>query len=216
MALVVAIEGVDGAGKQTQTALLKDYLTEEFYGKNRVKSVAFPRYEGPCGELISKLLKTQMYGFGNIEQAQLLQSVMLADRLDATSAFDDLDVVLCDRYYMSGIVYGLSDELPEPWLYKMHHTLPVANVQILIDVDPLKAKERRAVPRDNYEKNLKKQQFIRAKYLEIWQQNIEKEPHVWATINGDNTQEIIHEQIKQAYIRYINHVVFKETSYAAQ
>lgn len=214
MALVIAIEGVDSAGKKTQTEKLTTFL-KTCFNSDRVKSVAFPRYDGPCGDLIKKLLTTDLYGFGNIEQAQIIQSVMLADRLDGVCDFNKDDVVVCDRYYMSGIVYGQVDELSEPWLHKMHASLPKANLQILIDVDPVKARERRPTPRDNYEKNLKKQQQIRQRYLDIWNVMARRHPYRWVVVDGNNPEDAVATDIQVVTKLFLNAKSYWETSDAA-
>jgi dTMP kinase len=199
MALIVAIEGVDCAGKATQSKKLYEHLFAQF--KTKVKLFAFPRYDGPCGDLITKLLKTKLDCFQDIEQAQLLQTLMLADRLDAIESFNVYDYVVCDRYYMSAIVYGQSDKLAEPWLTRMHSTMPQADLQFLIDFDPTQAVNRRGNPRDINESNLEKQIFVRNKYLEIWEKEASSQ---WVVIDGHKPEEHIHERIKNNVTALIN------------
>ena len=45
MGRLIIIEGGDGSGKATQTALLKERLQQEGY---KVKSVSFPNYDSPA------------------------------------------------------------------------------------------------------------------------------------------------------------------------
>ena len=45
MGRLIIIEGGDGSGKATQTALLKERLLKEGY---KVKSVSFPNYDSPA------------------------------------------------------------------------------------------------------------------------------------------------------------------------
>jgi dTMP kinase len=214
MALIFAIEGVDGAGKQTQAEQLVDFLKTRF-DPSRVKSIAFPRYDGPCGPLIHKLLRSKSFDFDDNAHAQLIQSVMLADRLDAVNTFKRDDVIVCDRYYMSGIIYGQVDGLPKEWLYSMHSLLPRADIQILIDVDPSKARERRPEPRDNYERNLAKQQQIRAQYLAVWNERKPIAPHRWLIANGHQPPAEVAQDIACAVTIFLNAKSYWENSDAA-
>ncbi len=208
MAFIIAIEGIDASGKKTACATLSTYL--KTLGLGPVASFDFPNYNGPCGDLIAKLLKTKLSEFNTLEQAKLIQSVMLADRLDAIAKFKKFPVttaafIVCDRYYMSGIVYGWADGLSAMWLEDMHCTMPRADLQILIDVDPVQAAKRRDQPRDEYEKDLNKQLKVRDKYLEIWHDNSDKPG--WAVVDGSQSASDVSTTIRDAVSRaYLNKI----------
>ena len=50
--MLVVIEGVDGSGKQTQSQMLYDRLSEKF----EVKRLAFPNYESDTSTLVKMYL----------------------------------------------------------------------------------------------------------------------------------------------------------------
>ncbi len=214
MPFLIAVEGVDAAGKKTQCALLSKYLRSLNYGS--VESFAFPNYTGPCGELLEKLLKNKLTEFVQTEQAKLIQALMLADRLYAVDKFKQLSTaafIVCDRYYMSGIVYGWADGLSEQWLTSMHNTMPRADLQVLIDVDPVEASKRRDKPRDEYEKDLNKQIKIRQKYLETWRDN--KGTPGWAVVNGSQSEIEVHTTIRDCVSRSFLNKLERQNSNAA-
>ena len=51
MGILIAIDGVDASGKQTQTELLKKRLENN---ELKIKSVSFPAYDNPSSTLVSR------------------------------------------------------------------------------------------------------------------------------------------------------------------
>jgi dTMP kinase len=205
--MLIAFEGVDSSGKATATDFLSKYLTA--HGK-QVKSLSFPRYDGPVGPLIYELLQTPD------ARPELKQALMLADRLAAVNELTDTSMItICDRYVMSGVVYGLADGLNEPWLYKMHQTLPKADIQILMDVDPALGAKRRGAPRDENEKNLDKLQIIREKYLSIWNTNRQHSVGTWYIVNASVSPANVQHQLISVYTDAMKHQAWRLSAYAA-
>lgn len=189
--MLIAIEGIDGSGKATAAKTLADYFKSQ---RHQVTSLTFPRYDGPIGDVIRELLTTPG------SKPELKQAAMLADRLAAIDELSDINrTVICDRYVMSGIVYGMADGLEEPWLYSVHKTLPKADLQVLLDIDPVISSKRRATPRDENEKNLKLLEAARYTYLDIWDANELLSPYSWIVIDATRSPEAIAIEIIAAY-----------------
>ncbi len=75
----IVIEGVDGAGKRTQT----DLLTRALEARNiPLARFGFPRYESTFGQLVARFLNGE---FGQLENVDPHFSALLyaADRLEA-------------------------------------------------------------------------------------------------------------------------------------
>ena len=53
MGILIAIDGVDASGKQTQTELLKKRLEND---ELKIKSVSFPAYDNPSSTLVKMYL----------------------------------------------------------------------------------------------------------------------------------------------------------------
>ena len=142
--MLVAFEGIDGAGKTTQVRLLKERL--ERLGM-KVASYSFPRYrETLFGKCIAAYLNGQ---FGELEAVPPQSAALLfaGDRLESLPRLAQLeaehDVVLLDRYVASNLAHqGARVSLEErevflDWLadieYDVFH-LPRAGLTLYLDM----------------------------------------------------------------------------------
>ncbi|MBR1872578.1 MAG: thymidylate kinase [Bacteroidales bacterium] len=142
--MLFVIEGLDGAGKSTQTARLRQYLQLEC---GKLEYIHFPRYDAPVyGELIGRFLKGD---FGQIDKVhpQLVALLYAEDRHGALpqmrKALGEGNLLL-DRYVYSNIAYQCAkvdnpserEDLRE-WILNTefgHFGLPRPDVSIFLDV----------------------------------------------------------------------------------
>ena len=111
---MIAIEGLDGSGKETQTRLLKEALSARGLS---VASVSFPRYGEPSAALVEDYLRG---GFGERADdvnAYAASTFFAMDRLVSylkgwRAAYEAVDVFLADRYVTSNAIHQCS-KLPE-------------------------------------------------------------------------------------------------------
>src|SRR6187397_3672736 len=99
---LIAFEGLDQSGKQTQAELLRDRLKENGH-KSRL--VAFPDYGTSSGEEIARALQ------GEREyDADVMQLLYIANRYerkpDLLRWLEGGLVLVCDRYMASSVAYG--------------------------------------------------------------------------------------------------------------
>lgn len=108
-ARLIAVEGSDGAGKQTQTDMLYELLT----GRDlKVARVSFPRYRDTVGgKLLFEVMKgdrADAYDFANLDPyaASMLYAM---DRRESKPFLEQLrehnDVVIFDRYVESNLLH---------------------------------------------------------------------------------------------------------------
>lgn len=104
--MFVVIEGLDGAGKSTQVALIKDELS-----RRGVESeyLHFPRFSAPVyGDLIAKFLRGELGALSEVN-AYLIALIYAGDRADASAMIEkwlsDGKCVIIDRYVYSNIAY---------------------------------------------------------------------------------------------------------------
>ncbi len=158
---LIAIEGLDQSGKQTQALRLREAL--EARGTT-VASFDFPDYATPIGAEIGAALR----GLRSFP-ADCLQLLYVANRCEHRPAIEAaLDAgtwVVCDRYLASSIAYGEAQGLDPGWLLQIQHVLPAADVTLLLDIAPGDAARRKQEQRDAFEQDLALLARVRASYL---------------------------------------------------
>src|SRR5262245_25183257 len=142
--MLIAFEGLDQSGKQTQAELLRDRLKQDGH-KARVAS--FPDYGTSIGEEIARALQGERdYG------ADVMQLLYVANRYerkpDLLRWLEGGLILVCDRYTASSVAYGEAQDLDPQWLVEIQRFLPPAALTILLDIAPETAVLRKAVDRD--------------------------------------------------------------------
>jgi thymidylate kinase len=192
--MVVVIEGMDAAGKLTQSKMLAEKI-----GAARF---AFPNYESPTGKLILSHLKKEWVASGDdpIRDAQVFQCLQTVNRLellpDINACIARGQHIVFDRFWQSACVYGSLDGLDTKWLRLVQEKpMPVADVNILIDVPVDAGFERRPERRDRYETNRVFLEQVRDKYLTLFSEQQIHGAGRWEVINGLGSIEQVHERI---------------------
>src|SRR5678816_3475857 len=140
---LIAFEGLDQSGKQTQAELLRDRLKQDGH-KSRL--VSFPDYATSIGEEIARALQGEReYG------PDVMQLLYVANRYerkpDLQRWLDGGLVLVCDRYVASSVAYGEAMGLDPAWLADVQKFLPPPAVTVLLDIAPETAVQRKSVDR---------------------------------------------------------------------
>jgi len=148
--LLIAFEGLDQSGKQTQAESLRDRLVA--MGR-RVELLSFPAYQTPIGVEIRQAL-TGARDWG----ADVMQLLYIANRYEAKpgieAALERGTILVCDRYIASSIAYGESQGLDASWLREVQRNLPQPDITFLLDIAPEVSARRKTSDRDKYERDL--------------------------------------------------------------
>lgn len=147
--MFIVIEGLDGAGKSTQVALMRR-MFEEKYGK-RVEYLHFPRFDAPVyGDLVARFLRGEL-GALNEVNPYLVALIYAGDRQEAAPLIrrwlDDGKAVIVDRYVYSNIAYQCA-KLPagdaagerialKDWILNLeygHNGIPRPDLSLFLDV----------------------------------------------------------------------------------
>ncbi len=148
MAKLIAIEGLDGSGKGTQSELLYKTLAEKC---ENVKLLSFPDYENPSSTLVKMYLDGEFGGKPNDVNAYAATMFFAADRYASYKKFWQTDynkddaVILANRYTTSNAIHQLC-KLPKeewgqflPWLCDFEFGklgLPAPGLVIYLEVTP--------------------------------------------------------------------------------
>jgi dTMP kinase len=129
--LFIVFEGLDGAGQDTQIALLKDFLLSK---KQKIYQTSEPSHN-LIGGLIRSLLRShwKMSNTG----IQLLYCADRAHHLESevTPVLDKNTHVICGRYIFSTIAFGSLDNDME-WLESLNRSFRQPDITIFLDVKP--------------------------------------------------------------------------------
>ena len=186
--LLIAIEGLDQSGKQTQAGLLRDRLKQD---GRKARLVAFPDYATSIGEEIARALQGEReYG------PDVMQLLYVANRYERTPDLrrwlDGGLILVCDRYMASSIAYGEAQGLDPAWLTDMQKFLPPPALTIMLDISPDTAVKRKSADRDRYERDLAMQGRVRESYLRL------AAAQQWVVLDGEREKEAIADDIFQA------------------
>lgn len=178
---LIAFEGLDQSGKQTQAELLRDRLKQDGH-KSRL--VSFPDYGTFIGEDIARALQGERdYG------PDVMQLLYIANRYerkgDLHRWLDGGLILVCDRYVASSIAYGEAFGLDGQWLADAQKFLPPASLTIVLDIAPETAVSRKAVDRDRYERDLALQARVRQSY------HAQATAPNWVMLDGERTKDAI-------------------------
>jgi dTMP kinase len=177
--MVIAFEGLDQSGKQTQAELLRDRLKER---GSKARLVSFPDYGTSIGEEIARALQGE-----RDYSPEVMQLLYVANRYERKH---DLErwieggiILVCDRYTASSVAYGEAQGLDPVWLTDMQRFLPAPALTVLLDIAPETAVRRKAVDRDRYERDLAMQARVRQSY------HRQASGARWVQIDGERSKD---------------------------
>ena len=191
--MLIAFEGLDQSGKQTQAELLRDRLKED---GRKARLVSFPDYGTSIGEEIARALQGEReYG------ADVMQLLYVANRYerkpDLQRWLDGGLILVCDRYRASSVAYGEAFGLDPAWLADMQKFLPPASLTILLDIAPDTAAKRKSADRDRYERDLALLGRVRDSYVR------QAAAQGWVVLDGERSKDTIAGDVYEAVQRIL-------------
>jgi dTMP kinase len=186
--MLIAFEGLDQSGKETQAARLGDTLLAS---GRRVERLTFPDYETPISQEIARALRGE-----RAYPADVLLLIFIANRFDLKPVIEAWlaagAIVLCDRYLASSIAYGEAQGLDAAWLAGTQRLLPQPSLTLLLDIAPETAARRKAAGRDRFERDLALLARVRESYRR------QAADPTWCLVDGERPADIVAVEVAAA------------------
>ena len=185
--LLIAFEGLDQSGKQTQAERLRDRVVE---AGRLVRLLSFPAYDTAIGTEIGRALQgDREYG------PDVMQLLYVANRYEWKPQIEfELNrgtVLICDRYLASSVAYGEAQGLDAAWLTEIQKYLPQPDITFLLDMDPDVSARRKTADRDKYERDLELLGRVRASYMR------QAAAAGWTTLDANRDREVVARDVWQ-------------------
>lgn len=188
--MLIAIEGLDQSGKQTQARRLRARIAAT---GRKVRAASFPDYKTPVGQQIARALGGKRH-----VSADVMQLLYVANRFEHKPRIDAWlgagDVVVCDRFRASSIAYGEAQGLDPAWLDEIQRHLPQPTLTILLDISPETAARRKTVGRDRYERDLSMLARVRRSYRR------QAKSRTWLLIDGEQSPDEVAAAVARAVL----------------
>lgn len=158
---LIAFEGLDQSGKQTQAERLLAVFRAAGHG---AEFLTFPEYTTAIGTEIGHALQGQRH-----YDPDTLQLLYIANRFEFRPQIlrwlDEGRMVVCDRYLASSIAYGEAQGLEAAWLAEIQRRLPQPSLTLLLDIPPAASLDRKQAARDTFERDLPLLGRVRESYI---------------------------------------------------
>ncbi len=181
---MIGIEGIDGAGKQTQSSLLNSFFEKQ---GSPSKVMSFPDYSTRIG----KEIKTFLSGRQKYPPAvrHMLFAANRWEKLEElTHELGNDGHLIVNRYTESNLVYGTANGLALDWVLNLEKGLPRPDLVIVLDASPSTLQSRRS-RKDLYEVDFELQRRAQKIYQELAQK------FGWVIIDASRKIEDVHASI---------------------
>jgi dTMP kinase len=186
--LIIAFEGLDQSGKQTQAERVREYVTAR---GRECRLLSFPDYDTAIGTEISKALHGERDYDPDVMQLMYVAN-RYERRRDIARWMAEGVVLVCDRYLASSIAYGEAQGLDPAWLRDIQRFLPQPGLTILLDIAPETAVQRKAANRDRYERDLALLSRVRDSYRR------QAADGGWLRLDGERPREAVSADVTRA------------------
>lgn len=183
--MLITFEGIDGAGKTTQTRLLKKW----FESKDHKVLLTYEPTNNKIGRALKKRMRISTHNWVEAilfaaDRALHCEEVIIPSLKKA--------IVICDRYTHSTLAYQTAMGLDKAWIECLNKNVPEPDMTIFLDIRPEVAMSRiskRPKRTIKYEK-LKLLNKVRANYLRMKSKKFK-------VVNSEKEIQVVHEEIKE-------------------
>jgi dTMP kinase len=192
---LVVFEGIDGAGTETQSKLLLDYLKGRGVPAERIR---YPDYDQPIGRLIHEYLHKK-FDFPTEVQVMLYAADFIKDAKKLRQWLNEGRVVIADRYITSTAAYqGFRFPVEKITGLAEMFGLPKPDIVLYLNVSAGTSIRRKMKEKKHLDRNEADREFLEK--LSGFYMNLAKKETLgrWVVIDGERTKEEVFEDVKQA------------------
>ena len=198
----IVIEGIDGAGGETQSKLLFKYLVDK--GK-KVELFSYPNPKSPVGKLIYEFLNKK-FDLDVPGQFLLYTIDFLFDKEKILSALKDNKVVISDRYFTSTLAYQCTKGYPLENGLELAKLLdlPVPDLVIFLDIPAetsLKRKLKEKSKLDRHEEDKLYLERVRETFKKLLKEKLFAKE--WVIVDATRSIEEVFEEIRRIVEKHL-------------
>lgn len=190
---IVVIEGMDKAGKTTQSRVLVSALRNK--GK-LCASLDFPDYSTPIGIEIKSFLDGKR---DYPDETKLM--LLSANRWERKETIDRMlsngTILVMNRYYHSNLAYGVSKNLELDWLMTLDRGLPKEDLCIVLEIRPTISESRSKHAGDLFENDKDLLKNVYKNYRKL------AKLFNWKIINGERSKEEVSRDILNMVLKFV-------------
>lgn len=194
--MFVVIEGIDGAGGETQSKILGKFLEEN--GKT-ILHIFYPDYGGAIGRVIHGFLHKE-FDFPADVQFSLYATDMVKDKQKILDALKEKKVVVANRYLTTTLAYQSVGgfEIKKGLEFANVFEMPKPDLAIYLDIDAETSVKRKMGEKNNLDKFESNKEFlekVRAQYLKLAKEKIFARE--WIMIDGRKSIDEVAKEIQK-------------------
>lgn len=198
--LFIVVDGLDGSGLSTQTALIRDFFRQA--GVNGQTGVNTYLTKEPTDNIIGGLIRGTLSGIYKL-QPEAVQLLFSADRSHHLSRkiipmLEGGNVVVCDRYLWSTVAFGLL-KLERKWLLELNKYAILPDISIFLKVSPWECVRR--ISRDRFDFELFEKTRELTKVWKTYEWLARKFDKKVTIVDGKGEIEEVFERITKVILR---------------
>jgi len=190
---LIVFEGIDGSGTETQSKMLLKSFSERGLPAERIE---YPDYEGDFGRLI-RLFLEKKHELSAEMQFVLYAGDMVKDKEKIQAWLSDGKTVICDRYFLSTIVYqGIKGfPLEKALRFAEDFGIPKPDIVFLLRITPEESARRKMQENgklDRHEADMAFLRSVNSSYEQMAKDNVFGK---WFIVDGSKSREEIVEAV---------------------
>jgi len=196
----IVIEGLDGAGGETQSKLLFNFFKKK---KIPVEKLIYPDYKRPIGKLIHQFLHKK-YEFSPEIQFFLYFIDFLKDKEKIRKWQKEGKIIIADRYFTTTLAYQCQKGFPLKTALKIVEIskLPKPDLVIYLDISSQTSIKRKLKEKNNLDRHEADKKFL-TKLVKFYKKLIKKQIlSRWVVVDGEKPIKDVFKEIKRIYEKY--------------